>query len=434
MKTKYLIKMSLDKKFKSKWFKIVNILLLVVIALIVNIDNIINFFGGDFNEKTNIHIIDNTNYTYELITENIKNTVNSTNNNEEDDMNYNVELSTKSKEELTKNLKDDVIIIVNDSDKNYVEYEIISQGYMSTLDYQIITTALNSTKVQIALSKSNINPEELNDIYKEAEIKRTYLNENKKSEEESMSMIMSTVFPVIILPFFMLTIFLVQMIGAEINDEKTTKGMEIIISSVSPKQHFFSKVIASNVFVIVQGLLLIGFVGIGLLIRTCISGDSVMTLVKDFVGSAITDDFVSKLGYVIPLSLILMVVTFLGYSLVAGILSSVTTTPEDFQQIQTPIMIVLLIGYYLAIMASTFEGSIFIKLMSYIPFISAILAPSLLVLGQISIMGMVISIIIMLLINFILIKYGLRIYKVGILNYSSKDLWKKIFKSIKKNS
>lgn len=434
MKTKYLIKMSLDKKFKSKWFKIVNILLLVVIALIVNIDNIINFFGGDFNEKTNIHIIDNTNYTYELITENIKNTVNSTNNNEEDDMNYNVELSTKSKEELTKDLKDDVIIIVNDSDKNYVEYEIISQGYMSTLDYQIITTALNSTKVQIALSKSNINPEELNDIYKEAEIKRTYLNENKKSEEESMSMIMSTVFPVIILPFFMLTIFLVQMIGAEINDEKTTKGMEIIISSVSPKQHFFSKVIASNVFVIVQGLLLIGFVGIGLLIRTCISGDSVMTLVKDFVGSAITDDFVSKLGYVIPLSLILMVVTFLGYSLVAGILSSVTTTPEDFQQIQTPIMIVLLIGYYLAIMASTFEGSIFIKLMSYIPFISAILAPSLLVLGQISIMGMVISIIIMLLINFILIKYGLRIYKVGILNYSSKDLWKKIFKSIKKNS
>ena len=431
MKTKYLIKMSLDKKFKSKWFKIVNILLLVVIAAIVNIDNIINFFGGDFNEKTNIHIIDNTNYTYELIKENIKSTLSSIDNSEEMGMDYNIVLENKSKEELTKDLKDDVIIVVNDSNENYVEYEIISQGYMSTIDYQVITTALNSTKVQIALSKSNINPEELNDIYEEAKIKRTYLNENKKSEEESMSMIMSTVFPVVILPFFMLAIFLVQMIGAEINDEKTTKGMEIIISSVSPKQHFFSKVISSNIFVIVQGLLLIAFVGVGILIRTCISGDTVMTLVKDFVGSSITDEFVSKLGYVIPLSLILMVVTFLGYSLVAGILSSVTTTPEDFQQIQTPIMIVLLIGYYLSIMASTFEGSIFIKIMSYIPFISAILAPSLLVLGQINAIGIVISIVIMVFIDFILIKYGLRVYKVGILNYSSKDLWKKIFKSIK---
>ena len=98
MKTKYLIKMSLDKKFKSKWFKVVNILLLVVS---INIDNIINFFGGDFNEKTNIHIIDNTNYTYELIKENIKSTLSSIDNSEEMGMDYNIVLENKYKEELT---------------------------------------------------------------------------------------------------------------------------------------------------------------------------------------------------------------------------------------------------------------------------------------------------------------------------------------------
>ena len=52
---------------------------------------------------------------------------------------------------------------------------------------------------------------------------------------------MTSVFPSLILPFFMLTIFLVQMIGAEVNDEKTTRGMEIIISNVSPKTHFLQK-------------------------------------------------------------------------------------------------------------------------------------------------------------------------------------------------
>ena len=58
-----------------------------------------------------------------------------------------------------------------------------------------------------------------------------------------MELVMGVAFPIMILPFFMLTMYLVQMIGAEINEEKTTKSMEIIISNVSPKTHFFSKLI-----------------------------------------------------------------------------------------------------------------------------------------------------------------------------------------------
>ena len=126
-----------------------------------------------------------------------------------------------------------------------------------------------------------------------------------------------------------------------------------------------------------------------------------------------------------------MLLTFIAYSLVAGILASITTNTEDFQQLQTPIMVVLLIGYYFSIMASNFEGSIFIKIMSYIPFISAIVSPSLLVLGEITLIDVGISIGIMLLTIYLLIKYGLKIYKVGILNYSSNGLWKKMFKALK---
>ena len=82
-------------------------------------------------------------------------------------------------------------------------------------------------------------------------------------------------------------------------------------------------------------------------------------------------------------------------------------------------------------MAGMFNGALFIKIFAFIPFISAILAPSLLVLGQFSIVEFIISTLIMILTNYLLIKYGLKIYKVGILNYSSKDLWKKMFKALK---
>ena len=129
-----------------------------------------------------------------------------------------------------------------------------------------------------------------------------------------------------------------------------------------------------------------------------------------------------------------MLLTFIAYSLVAAILASMTTNIEDYQQVQTPIIIISIIGYYLAIMASMFKGSIFIKILSYLPFLSALLVPSLLSLGQIGIIDVIISFALLLLTIYILFKYGLKIYKVGILNYSSTNIWTKIIKALKTNS
>ena len=55
MKSKlgYLTGVSLKRKIKTKWFVIANILIALVVIGLMNIDSIISFFGGDFNEKTN---------------------------------------------------------------------------------------------------------------------------------------------------------------------------------------------------------------------------------------------------------------------------------------------------------------------------------------------------------------------------------------------
>ena len=53
MKNKFwfLTKMSLEKKIKSKTFIIVNILLFIVLAALMNIDKIVLFFGGNFDKQ-----------------------------------------------------------------------------------------------------------------------------------------------------------------------------------------------------------------------------------------------------------------------------------------------------------------------------------------------------------------------------------------------
>ena len=432
-KLKYLVDVSLKRKICTKWFVIANAILALVIVAIMNIDSVIKVFGGDFNEKTTVYILDETSYSYDVVAKEI-NVIDKSLNEEET---YDIKKYDKSYKDLKKLIEkeDNAIGIKITESNNTINATVASESYIDVIKYQVIVQALNSSKTAIAMSKSNIDEDVLNQIYAPIDIERIILDETKKSESENMDTIMSTVFPVFILPFFMLTIFLVQMIGAEVNDEKTTRGMEIIISNVSPKVHFASKVIAGNIFVIFQGLLLIGYMALGLFIRHIVGAGSITNVISTAgignIGSILSTEFMSKLIYIIPLTLVLMLLTFISYALLAGILASMTTNAEDFGQLQTPIMLILLLGYYLAIMAGMFKGAIFIRVLSYFPLISAILSPSLLVLGQIGIIDVLASIIIAIVTNYLLIHYGLKIYKVGILNYSSKDLWKKMFKAIK---
>lgn len=428
----FLTKNSLKRKIKNKWFLIINIILAIVISALINIDSIVKMFGGDFKDEKKLYVVDNTDYSFDILNESMN--VLSTQLKEQDIVNYTLEKTDKKVDKLKEEIKkDEVILEINEDQENTINVLVISEGYIDTIDYQILQQAINNTKVALAINKSNIDPNLLSSVYKEVEIKREYLDESKKSEDESMEMIMTTVFPIVILPFFLLSIILVQTIGAEVNDEKTTRGMEMIISNVSPKTHFFSKVIAGNLFVIMQGLLLLIYCLIGFLLRKLFvtSGGGIEAELIKLVNNVSGTEFMSKLVYIIPVTLLLMLITLVAYSLVAGILASMTTNAEDFQQLQTPIIIISLIGYYLAMMAGVFKGALFIRILSYVPFISAILSPSLLMLGQITLIDMFISIGISLFMVYLLIKYGLRIYKVGILNYSSKDLWKKMFKAIK---
>lgn len=428
----FLTGASLKKKIKSKWFLVVNIILAIAIVGIINIDSIIRVFGGDFNDSNEVIVLDQTGYSYTSF----ENNLNSFNETLNMDYTFNIKKSDKTRKELEEEIinTDKVLIVLEESDTSYIKASIISDSYIDTTYYQLLYQTLSSTKTEIAFMLTNIDTTELEKLTSTISVDRVLLNDSKNTEEENMEMVMGTVFPTVILPFFILVVFLVQMIGAEINEEKQTRSMEVIISNVSPKAHFFSKVLAGNTFVLLQGLLLILYAVIALVIRNYTGIDSASSITSEITNiwnSLVSSGFVSKLVYIIPLTLVLMILSFLTYSLVAGILASMTVSMEDFQQIQTPIMMICLLGYYLAIMAGMFEGSIFIRILSYVPFLSCLLSPALLVIGQIGIIDVIISIIILCVFNFVLIKYGLKIYKIGILNYSTDKMWSKLFKAVK---
>ena len=426
----YLTKVSLRKKFKTKWFVITNIILAVAIILLLNINSIVSFFGGDFDNKTSIIVVDNDTDSYTLFEKNIESYASSLN---DEDMKITVKKTDKTSKELKEDLKDDEILVeLNSDNTEYLKAKVTSNEKIDTLTYQVLSQSLNSTKTTIAMAINNIDATTLNNISSPVTIDRVVLNEDN-NVDENMGLIMSSVFPTIILPFFMLTMILIQMVGGEICEEKTTRSMEIIISNVSPKQHLMSKILASNIFVIVQGLLLVVYSIIGLLISTNMLS-SVMALpseVTSIFDNLVASGFIEKLIYVIPLTLILIVLSFLAYSIVAGILASMTVNMEDFSQLQTPLVFISLGGYYLAMMAGMFNGSLLIRILSYVPFLSSFVSPSLYMMGEIGLIDIVISIIILILFIYLILHFGIKVYKVGILNYSNEKVWSKLFKAFK---
>lgn len=432
----FLTKHSLKKNIKSKWFKIVNVIVMLVIVALVNIDGIVTFFGGDFSGDVKINVIDNTGY-YNVIEENLKNVDKYLT----DSKVIIKKVNDRDKEKKKLKGKKDILLVITEDKENTFKAEFITDSYVDTLKYQAIKASLNSAKESIAINNSNIDKDELAKISKEVTIKRTFIDKEKSKDEESSKSILSVLSLIIVLPCFMLIMFLVQIIGAEINEEKSTRGMEIIIGNVSAKAHFFSKVLASNLFVLFQGLLLLMYSGIGLIVRKLTSSNNnSLSVLKDAASSLdlngaidiITNSgIINKLGYIVPLIIILIILSFLAYSLLAGILASMTTNMENYQQLQTPLMIISVIGYYLIILSSAFPGSTFIKVVAMIPLISVSLAPSLLLSGEIGVGVIIIGIMLLVLLNYLLVKYGLKVYKVGILNYSESGLWKKMFKAIK---
>lgn len=427
----YLTRFGLSKKIKSKSFIISNIVLLVLIVCIINVDGIISFFGGDFDEKVKIYLVDNTHISASSFTNNF-NQVNSSVYTSEEVNNNELVLENNIKEDDIKGTRD-IIVELNNDELNLLSARIISDNYIDTITYQIINQSISSTKYELALKNSNIDVEELNKISSPPVIERVILDEEKNSEKENTNIIMSVVFPTLILPFFMLIILLVQSIGTEIYEEKSTRSMEIIISNVSAKTHLFAKILSGNIFIIFQTILIFLYGILGFLLRSFtpnVTGGMSDTI-KDVLSSLQSSGIMGKLVVIIPITLVLMLLSFLAYSLLAGILASMTVNIEDYQHVQLPIILICLISYYLSFMASMFDGSTFIKVLSYFPLISCLLSPALLMIGQVTIIDVFVSVGIMILFIYVIIKYGLRIYKIGILNYSTDNMWKKIFKAVK---
>ena len=213
----FLIKHYIKKKVISKEFLFANIFLLLCIILLFNIDSIIYKLGGKYKEPINIILKDNA--QVKKILEKEIDIIKKTN----EDLQINIEESNDDINDIEENIKQNnkILIYMIPSIDNYLDVTITSNNTISSTYYSALETAINNTKKQYALENYNLSKEELEEIEKDIEIKRVILNKTKTSTTDN-NILLGVVVTSLLLPAVMLIIYLVQMIGISINEEKAS--------------------------------------------------------------------------------------------------------------------------------------------------------------------------------------------------------------------
>ena len=110
------------------------------------------------------------------------------------------------------------------------------------------------------------------------------------------------------------------------------------------------------------------------------------------------------------------------FLIIAGMLGSFATKVEDAGKMGTPLILATIILFFLAINLQGKGDIMLTKVLSYVPLASTFFMPLRLLNGYASLTEGLISIIILIVTIFLVYRFGERVYKRNILNYST-DNW-----------
>lgn len=299
----------------------------------------------------------------------------------------------------------------------------------------------------------------------------SYTVDEEGKETISQSEVYMIVSMVLAMALYMFIALFSGMVMSSVIEEKTSRVVEVLVSSVKSTELMFGKIIGVALVALTQFLLWIVLTGViigilgGIIGMDKITGgmdSSKMEQVQQMsnmggMGStldleslqAMTDTAAvaegptgmeAVLGTLGSLNYTQLIVSFLlfflfGYLLYASLFAAIGSAVEneaDTQQLQIPVTVPLLIGFFIAFYAFRAPESTIVWWGSMIPFTSPIVMLARLPFG-VPMWELILSIGLLILTFFVCAWASAKIYKVGILMYGKKSTFKDLWKWLKQS-
>ncbi len=403
-KIKEIVKFDVERNLQNKWFIILNILMLIIALIVTNKDNISKYL-----EEKEIDIINEEEVTLQIL------------DNEEiayDEFALEFEGKEKIKiEKVTENNysrenvpKDNVILIEIEKDEMaIIKTKIVSKESVDGDLYNQIYETLQKVRSKIFAENNNINLDELNLLNDSLEIDRQYLGidaENAGTKE------LIKAGSIVVL--YMVLIFVLSRIANEITQEKVSKSIEYVLTSVSAKEYLLAKVLGTTISIIIQVIYTFVYYMIGNMIANLISEQAVSS-------SAISTNSIdmSIVNYILVMVAYLIFTVFLT-SLIQATLSSKTTSVAEAGNSTLFLMSIMMVLYFisLAVISPYNKVSAGMYVFSCLPIVSTFFVPSMMIIGQATIWQIIISFVLLIISIPLIFNKCAKYFKNGILDYN----------------
>lgn len=398
------------KKVSSKSFIFSTLFMIVIFIAVSNADKIYDFFDKSEDDITVISSSDKALATafkdsYQKLEKNKKLKI----------VDFN-----KGKKGI-KEEKYKILIDIKENKDKTLEAKVYSTEYADEDVMSAVRSTLTAFQSNNIAKSLNLSQENLNRIMSEAKVTDKVIkpnNANDNVSEQSKVLNTAIVYAGLFL-IFIITLNYGSQIATEIAQEKSSRVIEMIITSISPITHLMAKI--SGVIAVAMTQMLIYVVAIVMCTYVFDLGETISKF-----GFTFDHENVRTLIYAI----IFLILGLLIYISASAIVGSLTNRIEDIAQSIMPVTMLNMIAFYIAMFSLTKPDTMLVKVASYVPFFT----PQIMLLRTISTktsdVEIMIGIIICIVTIILLFLLSARIYKGSVFS-TDKNIIKNFKRALK---
>ena len=390
-------KFTIKDMVKRKSFIISNLIILLFIVIGFNIPNIIKLFTNEDSSTagTNMLIVDSENI--------FENTLTNLN---EIDLGYNFTITNENlsfdaiKEKVENAEIDEAIIISNKDNQINIEYIVKNLTMIEAVPESIVNT-LSSLYTNLQISKLGLTPEQIQSM------SPNFTFEMKQTENQEVQGNPIAIMLISIVLFYAIY-FCAYQVSSSITTEKTSKIIETLVTSTTPKTIVLGKTIGIGIVGIIQ---IVAIIATALISNALFLEEGLLDGIIDF------SNITPFLGFI---TLIYFIFGYAVYALLYALTGSTVSKPEDVQSANGPVAIIVIIGFYLSYFTMMNPTSELNQVAAILPISSPFCMPFRVMMGIATTSEILISIAVLAITIFIVAKISIKIYSQAILNYGSK--------------
>lgn len=279
-----------------------------------------------------------------------------------------------------------------------------------------IKPAINKALIEIYFSSRKLTEEEVSFARKDVDIKGFRITQDEKVEEEGIgNKIALFLFSFLL---YMALIFSGSMTLNSVVEEKSNKIVEVLLSSASSTELMAGKIIGTVIVEVIQ--MIIWLTPIFLLITT-----SWFFIPSEFMPQM----SVGYLFYFIS-NYSLALITFIALYATVG---AIFDNPQDAQSGMWPVLMLIMIPFFIAIGLESNPQSTFAQIASLFPFASLIVMPARMILVDVPLWQIFLSVLVNIIVLIGIFKLAGKIYRIGILLTGKKPKWSEVARWLRMN-